>query len=227
MGRASARRVPSGRRISTSCIEAARRGGDLDDARVEAAQVGVDLAQHLDLHGELGVVEGVAVGVEALVGGFRRGGQRAAAGADGEAGGLGGAFQRRLADLGRMRVARGLAAHGAQAEALGGVVGGVPEPAVVEDERFRPPALEEELAVVGAAGGVAQHPQRGLGVEGGLEGAEARGLRHDRGSGWRRRRRARCGIAASCPSPANMVDLGHLQQHASPAGAEEARGGRG
>ena len=69
-------------------------GGDLHHPRVEPAQVGVDLAQHLDLDRELGVVERVAVGVEALVGGLRRGGQRAAAGADREPGGLGGALQR-------------------------------------------------------------------------------------------------------------------------------------
>ena len=207
MGRASARRVPSGRRISTSCIEAPRLA-ETCTTRGSRPRSQASISRSIStLTANSASSNGSRSRVEALVGGLRRRGERAAAGAHGEARGLGGAPERRLADLGRMRVAGGLAAHGAQAEALGGVVGRVAQPAVVEDQRLRPPPLEEELAVVGAVGGAAQHLQRGLGVERGLEGAETRGLRHGWAPDGGCRRGACCGVPASCPSPANMVDL--------------------
>jgi hypothetical protein len=151
------------------------RDGDLDDAGVGRAQESVDLAQDVDLGRERRVVERVVVGVEALVGRPRRRGEHVAAGADGEAGGLGGAGQRGLGDFGRMGVAGGLAAHRAQAEAFGGVVARGLEPAVVEHEALRAPALEKELAVVGAGHGLLQDcGGTGL-VEVGLERAKTRG----------------------------------------------------
>ena len=227
IGRASARRVPSGRRISTSCIEAARLAETWTTRGSRPRSVGVDLAQHLDLHRELGVVERVAVGVEPLVGRLRRRGERAAAGADREARGLGGARQRGLGDLGRVGVAGGLAAHGAQAEALGGVVARVLQPAVVEDQR---------LPRAGARGRARRRRrrrwpraarERGLGVEGGLEGAEAGGLLHGRPPDGGGRRGGALRHAASCSSPANMVDLARSYNTRARRRAGAARGGRG
>jgi hypothetical protein len=166
----------------------------------------------LDLAGEVGVVERVAVGVEALVGRPRRLGQGAAARADREPRRLRRAGERGLGDLGRMGVARGLAPHGAQAEALGRVVARGPEPPVVEEQRLRPAPLEEELAVVGAGDRVAQPGERAWPRRGGLEGTEAGfGGGHASPGGAvdgtlvRRRRQMRRGRALSSPS-ADMVD---------------------
>ena len=49
-----------------------------------------------------------------------------------------------------MRIADRLALHGAQAEALRGVVGRRLQPAVVEHQRLGLAVFEEQLAVVGA-----------------------------------------------------------------------------
>ena len=176
IGRASASRRPSGRRISTSCIEAARRGRDLHHAGVEPAQVGVDLAQRLDLDREVRVVERVVVGVEALVG------RRAAAGRAcrrrrrpraARSRPRASAPPRRSRSNGRSPRSR---PHRAQAEALGGVVARGLQAAVVEDQRLGAAPLEEQLAVVGAGGRGAQERERGVRVERGLEGAETGGV---------------------------------------------------
>ena len=49
-----------------------------------------------------------------------------------------------------MRIADRLVLHGAQAEALRGVVGRLLQPAVVEHQRLGLAVFEEQLAVVGA-----------------------------------------------------------------------------
>jgi hypothetical protein len=74
-----------------------------------------------------------------------------------------------------VRIAGGLAAHGAQAETLGGVEARGLETAVVEDQGLGAAALEEELAVVGARHGVAQAGQGGVPIEELVEGAEGSG----------------------------------------------------
>ena len=106
-------RLGEPRALGAQDLDLLHRGGeargDLHHARVEPAHVGVDLAQHLDLHRELGVVERVAVGVEPLVGRPRRRGEGAAAGADREPRGLGGApaaRPRRSRSNGRSRRSR-------------------------------------------------------------------------------------------------------------------------
>ncbi|EAR49629.1 hypothetical protein OG2516_15109 [Oceanicola granulosus HTCC2516] len=157
------------------------RGGegcrDLHDPGIEVAGEGVDLAQQRHLAGEGGVEHRVGVGIERAVGAGRGGGHRAAALAHGEAGGGDGAAQGVLVDGGGVGVARRLAADRAQPEALGGVVTGGAQSAVVERQHLGAAALEEQLAVVGAGGGLAHEAERGLLVELGLERTE-RGVGH-------------------------------------------------
>ena len=72
--------------------------------------------------------------------------------------GLCGARERGLGKVGGVGVAHRLVLDGAQAKTLGGVVGRLLEPAVVENQHFRLAIFEEEFAVVGplkAAGEVA------------------------------------------------------------------------
>ena len=71
-----------------------------------------------------------------------------------------------------MRVARHLAAHGAQTEAFGGIIAGGFHPAIVKDQRFGPAPLEEKLSVIGARRGLAQQRQRGFRGDSIVEGAE-------------------------------------------------------
>src|SRR4029078_8751977 len=57
-----------------------------------------------------------------------------------------------------MSIADGLVLDGAQAEALGGIVGRLFQASVVEHQHFRLPIFEEELAVVGAVECALQMP---------------------------------------------------------------------
>mgnify|MGYP003373915735 CR=1 FL=1 len=99
----------------------------------------------------------------------------------------------------------GLAADRAQAEALGGVVARVPEPPVVEDEGFRAPPFEEQLAIVAAGDGLSQHGEGAGLVDRGLERAETSGVLH-RASGDLGGRP--CSTkAASCPCRGYMVQV--------------------
>ena len=153
------------------------RGADLDDARVQPAGEGVDFLEGLHLEAESRVGDGVGVAVEALVGAARRIGERAAALGHGEPRRADGARHGRLADLGGVRVARRLAAHGAQPEPLGGVVGGRAQAPVVVGEHLRAAALQKELPVVGAGRRLAQQGERARLVQLGLEGPEGSVLR--------------------------------------------------
>jgi hypothetical protein len=76
-----------------------------------------------------------------------------------------------------MGVAGDLAAHGAQAEALGGVIGGGLDPAIVEGQRLGAAAFEKELSVIGAARGLLQVRQRRIPVKQAVEGAKG-GVSH-------------------------------------------------
>ncbi len=63
---------------------------------------------------------------------------------------VGGAFDSRLGHIGRMRIADRLVLDCAQPKTLRRVVGGLFQPAIVEDQRFGLPVFEKELAVIGA-----------------------------------------------------------------------------
>ena len=69
-----------------------------------------------------------------------------------------------------MGVAGGLARHDPQAEALGGVIGGGLQPAVVEHQALALGPFQEQLAVVGAGQGRLQDRQGFVGLDaGGVE----------------------------------------------------------
>ena len=106
------------------------------------------------------------------VGGARGLGEGAATVADSEPGGGFGAGDGGFAQLGGMGIARHLAAHGAQAKPLGGVVAGVLDPPVIKDQRLGAAAFEEQFAIVSAIGCAAQRLQGGFAVDLRLEGAE-------------------------------------------------------
>ena len=78
---------------------------------------------------------------------------------------LGGAAQGRFRNLGRMGIARHLAADGAQAEALLGVIAGGAQPAVVEGQRLGARAFQEQLAVVGAFKAACHLAANGIAVQ--------------------------------------------------------------
>jgi len=63
-------------------------------------------------------------------------------------------LDRGLRQFGAVGIAGGLAGDGTQAEALAGVKAGALQPAIVVDQAFRLPILQEQLAVIGAVQGV-------------------------------------------------------------------------
>jgi hypothetical protein len=78
---------------------------------------------------------------------------------------FGGAADRPSADVARVRKARHLARHGAEAKArVGRIVGGL-EPPVVETEALGRAILQVQLAVVGFREGFARERLRQIGVE--------------------------------------------------------------
>ena len=83
---------------------------------------------------------------------MRGGGPRVVAGiaALDRAHGVGRALDRRLRQVGGMRVADRLVLDGAQPEALRGVVGRLLQPAIVEHQHFGLAIFEKKLAIVGA-----------------------------------------------------------------------------
>ena len=165
-------------------------GRNLHHAPIEAAGEGVDLAQHLHLEGKGRGGHRIGIGIEAAVGGGRRGVGPAAAIGHRQARGGNGPFQRRLADFGAVGEAGGFAAHGAQAEALGGIVARGADAPVIEHQGFGAPSLEEQLAVIGPGGGLAQQLQRRVPVKQGFEGAKNRLVHEASCSGAERELRA-------------------------------------
>src|SRR6056297_4090709 len=95
-----------------------------------------------------------------------------------------------------MGVAGDLAAHGAQAEALGGVIGGGLDPAVVEGQRLGAAAFEKELCVIGAARGLLQVRERRIPVKQAVEGAQG-GVSHA-GASY---------MMAGCEGRANSIQI--------------------
>ena len=74
-------------------------------------------------------------------------------------------FSAALGQLRGMGVAGGAAQHGPQPEPLVGVVGGGPEPAVVEAQDLGAAAFQEQLAVVRACNRIPQDGKRGALVQ--------------------------------------------------------------
>ena len=124
--------------------------GHLPHAGVLGAGIGIDLFQRLHLGVEGGSGEGVLVAIELAVGAAGRVGIGAGIAALDRAHRLGRARQRRFRHVGSVRIADRLALHGAQAEALRGVVGRLLQAPVVEDQRLRLLVFEEQFTVVGA-----------------------------------------------------------------------------
>ena len=124
--------------------------GDLLHALVLGAGIGVDGFQQLHLGVEARRFQRIVVAVELAVGAARRLGVFAGVAALDRAHRVGGARDRALRHVGGVRVADRLVLHGAQAEALVGVVGRLLEPAVVEHQHLGLLVFEEQLAVVGA-----------------------------------------------------------------------------
>ena len=71
-----------------------------------------------------------------------------------------------------MGVARDLPPHRAEAKALAGVIGRLPDAAIVQNDGLGPAAFQEKLAIVGPGGRFAQGGQRGGFVEMRVERAE-------------------------------------------------------
>ncbi len=166
------RRRPSGAQNLDLLQPGGDGGGNLDDAGVQRAGVGVDFLQDVDLGGEGGIGHRVGIGVKLEVGAFGRRGQGAAAIADREPRGFRGAFHRTFADLGRVGVTGHLAPDRAQAKAFRGVVARGFDPAVIQHDRFGAAAFEEQFAIIGTCGGVAQDLQGSGFVKVGVERAE-------------------------------------------------------
>ena len=74
-----------------------------------------------------------------------------------------------------MAVARNLTRHRAQAKPLRGVIGGGLDAPVIQHQRLRAAAFEEQFAILGAGKRAAQDGQGLALVKMGLEGAEAVG----------------------------------------------------
>ncbi|QYU70583.1 AMP-binding protein [Leptolyngbya sp. 15MV] len=139
---------------------------------IPAARIGIHLGQQRGLGGEIHRVERVEIGIELRVGGARRDIQRA-----GMAGGhrpdrLGRAHQRRLRQLGGMRVAGGLPGHGAQAEAAHRIEAGGADAAILQADRLALPMFEEQFAILGTGRG---RPGRALG-RGAIQAGEEQGV---------------------------------------------------
>ena len=128
----------------------AERHRYLPHARVLGARERIDLFQQLHLGFERRRTERVVVAVKPYVRPRRR--LRVAARVAALHGTHGNdcTLDRLLGDIRGMRVTDRLAFHGAQAEALRGVVGRLLQPAVVEHQRLGLPVFEEQLAVIGA-----------------------------------------------------------------------------
>ena len=77
-----------------------------------------------------------------------------------------------------MRIADRLALHGAQAEALRGVVGRLLQPAVVEHQRLGLAVFEEQFAVVGAFEAALEQRLGAALVEAGAGDQAERGIGH-------------------------------------------------
>ena len=106
----------------------------LHHAGIEAAGIGVDLAQGIDLDRKGMARDRVFVRIKPLVAGLRGIGPCAAAIAHRQPRRFCRAAQGRPAQFGRMGIACHFAAHGAQAKAFGGIVAGGFEASVVEDQ---------------------------------------------------------------------------------------------
>ena len=76
--------------------------------------------------------------------------------ADSKASGLRRASQRGFRDLGRMGISGHLAPDGPQTEALAGVICGLTDAAIVQNDILGPAAFKEKLAIVRAFGGRAK-----------------------------------------------------------------------
>ena len=145
-------------------------GRDLDHAGIAGAGPGVDLGQKGDLVREGGRGQGIDGVIELLIGGARSLGDAGGVALLGQGGAVGGAVQGGGRDLVGVGVAGGLARHDPQAEALGGVIGGGLQPAVVEDQALALGPLQEQLAVVGAGQSRLQDRQGFVGIDaGGVE----------------------------------------------------------
>ena len=173
-------------RVGTQDLDLLVRGGkadrDLHHAGVQAARIGIDLLENVELGAESRAGHRVRVGIEPLIRRRRGVRPRAAALTHGQAGGFAGAQQRRFGDFRGMGVACDLAAHRAQAEAFGCVIAGGFHAAIVKEQHFRTFALQEQLTVIRPRRGIAQDPQCGLLVDLGLEGAERGRSRHGAGT---------------------------------------------
>ncbi len=152
-------------------------GRHLHDTGVKGAGKGVDLAQHLDLHGKGGIRHRVGVGIEPRVGALWGVGQSAAAIAHRQSRRFRRAAQCPFRQFGGMGIARNLALHRAQTKAFGGIVAGVLDAAIVQNDGFGPPAFQKQLAIIGPGGRCAQNLQGCGFVQMRLERAE-RGIGH-------------------------------------------------
>ena len=65
-----------------------------------------------------------------------------------------------------MGIARDLAPDGAQAKALGGVIGRVLQTSVIKNKGFRLATFKEQLSVIGPVGGLAQDGERLVSAKG-------------------------------------------------------------
>ena len=131
---------------------AGHRGHDLDHPGIASPAPGVDLLQQGDFLGEGRRGGGIVLAIELGVGGARRlvRPRDALITALGQGGRGRRPADRGFGNLAGVGVARGLAGHHPQAEALGRIIGRRLQPAVIEQERFALGALNEQLAVVGA-----------------------------------------------------------------------------
>ena len=152
----------------------------LPHPRILVADIGVDFGEQLDLAFEARRIERIVVAIEPHIG-VRRGCREspaiaAAHGCDR----VGGADQRRQRDVGGMGVADGVILHGAQAEALRGVVGRLFQPAIVEHQRFGLAVFQKQFAVVGAGQAPRQFVANGIAVEvGAVEQGGCGGIGHE------------------------------------------------
>ncbi len=148
---------------------AGKRAGDLLHARILGARIGVDLLEkpHFVFEGHIG--EGIVGGVERNVGARGRHREHAGIIRFHRLDGAHRAPQGVLGKLGGMGIARGFPRHGAQAEALHGIVARRFQAAIVEGEGLRQSVFEKELAVIGAHQRVVEQRLHAAPIETGFE----------------------------------------------------------
>ena len=138
------------------------RGRHLHHPWVQIAGIGVNFAQGIDLDRKTRARNRIIPYIKLAIGALRGRGHGAAAIAHGQPRGLCRPAQRGFGQLGAMGIARDLATDRAQTESLGCVIAGRFDPAIIQDQRFRPPPFQKQFAIIAPRNRIAKDRQGGF-----------------------------------------------------------------